>query len=321
MSTLFDQTGTMSEPSQLEEFAEILENSTAAVRLTVNWIGNQRKATDAQKMTAAETFDADAKYVSLSKKLMDTKEPAYRKLVEIRGKMEFLWRIMSIPYPEPGIRLMKRSKLSNFGDRMEAYSVELEQAVDEFDRRLPGIVEMQRKRLGDLFNEKDYPASIKGLCKVQWYPVSITAPEYLRTLDPALYQQTVERAKNTLRESIMLTEQAFAAELAKMLDHAVERLSGAEDGTPKVFRNTVITNITEFFDRFTDLNPGSSRQLIQIVADAKRIVENVDPDELRKNRNLRSTISTKLAPVSAMLDGFMDAKASRNLIDLPSLSI
>jgi hypothetical protein len=321
MSTLFDQAETQPEPSQLEEFAQLLESSTAAVRFSVNWIGNQRKATDAQKMTAAEAFDADSKYVSLSKKLLDNKDPTYRKLVEIRGKMEALWKGMTIPYPEPGIRLMKRSKLAVFGEKMDEYSIELDLAVDEFDRRLPNIIENQRRRLGDLFNEAEYPTSIKGLCKVQWYVMSITTPEYLKTLNPALYQQFVERAKNTLRESIMLTEQAFAVELSRMLDHAVERLSGAEDGTPKKFRNTVITNITDFFDRFTDLNPGSSQQLIQIVADAKRIVDNVDPDELRRNRNLRSTISTKLSPVSAALDGFMENRASRNLIDLPSLSL
>ena len=40
--------------------------------------------------------------------------------------------------------------------------------------------------------------------------------------------------------SVQLAEQAFIEELARLVDHLTERLSGAEDGKPKVFRDSAV---------------------------------------------------------------------------------
>ena len=47
-----------------------------------------------------------------------------------------------------------------------------------------------------------------------------------------------------------LAEETFTAELAKLVSHLTERLSGQDDGKPKVFRDSMIENLTEFFGRF-----------------------------------------------------------------------
>ena len=46
----------------------------------------------------------------------------------------------------------------------------------------------------------------------------------------------------------MLAEQAFVSEFAKLVSHLAERLSGS-DGERKVFRDSAVTNLTEFFER------------------------------------------------------------------------
>lgn len=319
-STFFDIREETQDAS-LGSFVDELEQTTAAMKFKTSWFGNQRKVTDAQKITAASTFNADAQYVSMSKKLLDNKDPAWKKLVKIRGSMEELWKRHTIPYPEPGIRLMKRDKIGNFDQQFFEYQQKLYSAEQEFDIRLPEIIEQQRQRLGRLFNREDYPDTIVGACKIECYPVSITAPDYLKSINPALYQQAVARIKASFEESLLMTEQAFAADLSQMIDHAVERLSGSEDGTPKIFRDSIINNLKDFFERFNDLNTGSSKELEKIVADAKRIVESTNPEDLRKSKNIREIICTKLAPVNAALDGFMVNRSSRNLIDLPSMSV
>jgi len=74
-----------------------------------------------------------------------------------------------------------------------------------------------------------------------------------------------------------LAEEAFTGELGKLVAHLTERLSGQVDGKPKIFRDSAIGNLSEFFDRFRQLNVRSNEQLDALVADAQRIVRGVDP--------------------------------------------
>jgi hypothetical protein len=48
-----------------------------------------------------------------------------------------------------------------------------------------------------------------------------------------------------------------------LVAHLTERLSGDEDGKPKVFRGSAVANLTEFFERLRHLNVGSNEQLIR----------------------------------------------------------
>ena len=88
-------------------------------------------------------------------------------------------------------------------------------------------------------------------------------------------------------------------ELAKLVSHLTERLSGQDDGKPKVFRDSMIENLTEFFGRFRQLNVRSNEQLDQLVADAQRIVRGVEPQALRdKNQGLRQQVATEMSRVA-----------------------
>jgi hypothetical protein len=57
-----------------------------------------------------------------------------------------------------------------------------------------------------------------------------------------------------------LAEQAFLEELSRLVEHLNERLSGQDDGKPKIFRDTAVTNLEEFFQRFRRLNIQHSLQ-------------------------------------------------------------
>ena len=54
-------------------------------------------------------------------------------------------------------------------------------------------------------------------------------------------------------------------ELSRLVGHLSERLAGAEDGRPKVFRDSAVGNLREFFERFKALNVGSSAELDRLV--------------------------------------------------------
>jgi hypothetical protein len=114
-----------------------------------------------------------------------------------------------------------------------------------------------------------------------------------------------------------LAEQAFTDELAKLISHLTERLSGQEDGKAKIFRDTAVENLTEYFERFRHLNVRSSEQLDELVAQAQRTIRGVRPQELRESANLRQHVATQLAAVEANLDGLMVDRPRRNILRRP----
>jgi hypothetical protein len=113
---------------------------------------------------------------------------------------------------------------------------------------------------------------------------------------------------------VQLAEQAFLEELSKLVDHLGERLNGNADGKQKVFRDTAVTNLTEFFERFRSLNVHSSEQLDELVQRAQRAMKGVAPQRLRDDGPLRQRLATQLSTVQSSLDGLMVDRPRRNIL-------
>jgi len=128
------------------------------------------------------------------------------------------------------------------------------------------------------------------------------------------YQQECQRVQQRFDEAVRLAEEAFTAELAKLVSHLTERLSGTEDIKPKIFRDSALENLTDFFQRFRDLNDRSSEQLDQLVSDAQRVIRAVDPQDLRDNQGLRQHVATEMSRVSSVLDGLLVDRPRRNIL-------
>jgi hypothetical protein len=289
----------------------------AAVRVSMQWFGTRKTLTREQKSEAADAFGAEGAFLSAGKKLVDTSHPAFKAVTAVRGKILSLWKAESLPFPEPGVRLIRQDRISDFNARMQELREELEVAVWRLDRHFTELKSGAQERLGRLFNPADYPESLRGLFDVAWDFPSVEPPPYLQQLNPALYEEECRRVQSRFDEAVKLAEEAFVAELAKLVSHLTERLSGTEDGKPKVFRDTVVQNLTEFFGRFRQLNVRSSAELDNLVADAQRVIRGVEPQELRDNQGLRQHVATEMSRVESVLDGLLVDRPRRNILRRP----
>jgi hypothetical protein len=289
----------------------------AAVRLSFVWFGTRKTLTPQQKAQAAETFGADNQFLSAGKKLLDTRHPAFQAVTAVRNRIVSYWRAMSLPYPESGIRLIRQDDIAPFTVQMTTLKTELDDAVAILDRHYSELKSLARQRLGDLFNSADYPSSLTDLCQVTWDFPSVEPPSYLRQLSPELYQQESERVAARFEEAVRMAEEAFMEELSRIVSHLTERLSGNDDGKPKVFRDSAVENLTEFFDRFRHLNIRSNDQLDELVVRAQQVVRGVRPQQLRDDQPLRQRVATQLSGVQSVLDGLLVDRPRRNILRRP----
>ncbi|QDV37535.1 hypothetical protein [Tautonia plasticadhaerens] len=295
--------------------AQNLRANMAAVRVSFTWMGTRKTLTPEQRAQAAQPFEAEGQYLSAGKKLLDTSHSAFKAVTAIRGKIASTWKSMSLPFPEPGVRLIRQDEVANFSFLMTDYRAELADAVANLDRHYSELKVAAAERLGRLFNPGDYPETLVGLFDVSWDFPSVEPPDYLRELNPALYEAERARVAARFDEAVQLAESAFLEEFGKLVSHLTERIGGVgEDGKPKVFRDSAIGNLGDFFDRFRNLNVRSNEQLDELVAQAQRAVRGIGAQDLRDSGDLRQRVATELNRVQSALDGLMVDRPRRRII-------
>lgn len=297
--------------------SERLRITMAAMRLSFTWFGVRKSLTAEQKAEAAEAFGAESDVLSAGKRLINTKHPKYKAVTAIRNRGVSLWKAVSLPFPESGIRLVKQDDIDSIDMQMRTLKEELGHAVRELDEHYWELKSAARDRLGRLYNESDYPVTLNGLFDMSWDWPSVEPPPYLRQLSPSLYREECQRVQARFDEAVRLAEEAFVEELSRLVSHLTERLSGSDDGRPKIFRDSAVENLTAFFQRFRELNIGSSDQLDDLVDQARSIVRGVLPQQLRDDGTLRQQIATQLSGVQSVLDGLLVDRPRRNILRRP----
>ncbi len=146
MSTLLDAPATRS----ITPPADRLRNVMAAVRVSFVWLGTRKTLTPEQKAQAADTFGAEGTSLSAGKKLLDSGHPAFRALTAVRTRLITFWKDISLPYPEPGIRLIRQSDIAAFNVQLTTLKAELEEAVWRLDEHYEELKSAARERLGRL---------------------------------------------------------------------------------------------------------------------------------------------------------------------------
>jgi len=290
-----------------------LRTSMAAARVSFTWLGVRKSLSSSQKDQAANHFGAESKFLSAGKKLIDTSHPAFKAVTNVRSQTIAYWKEASLPFPEPGIRLIRLDAIEAFNQKMALYQVQLEEAVRTLDQHYEELRNAARDRLGELFDPADYPATLVGMFAIEHDFPSVEPPQYLQHFSPEMYRQECQRVQSRFDEAVQLAEQAFMEELSRLVEHLTERLSGQDDGKPKVFRDSAIANLTEFFERFRSLNVRSNEQLDELVLSAQRIVQGIEPQQLRDNQWLRQSITTRMTAVQAGLDQLLVDRPRRNI--------
>lgn len=303
--------------------ASKLQTEYRAVRIGFTFWGVRKSLSDEQKSDAAETFNAKGQFLSASKKLIDTKHPAWRRLTKLRSQIRGYWTGVSLPYPEDGTRLIAEGNIEAFVEKMATFKAEMLDAANELQQAFDEMREAAKASLGSLFDANDYPTAIAGSFDVTYDFPNVEAPPYLMKLSPSLYEAEKQRVRAKFQEAVMLAEQAFITELGELVKHMVDRLTGeGKGGKPKVFKDSVIGNLKEFFGKFGEMNLGSNAELTEMVEQCKALVDGVTPDALRpedgelsvSQQVLRDCLAKNFGEVSKQLEGMMVDKPKRKIV-------
>lgn len=294
-------------------YARRLKDETCACRLSFSKLGTRKAMTREQRKKAAEPFGADHKALSASKKLIDTRDPAFRAVRQVLGRAKNHWKGMTTPYPEPGIRLIRKSAVEMFDALMKQCDRDLTEAVAKLQAKYPELKTRAAQSLAELFNEADYPSRIDSAFGLEWDFPSVDPPAYLKQLNPDLYEQECKKIEARFSMAVEQAEQAFITQFQVLVSHLAERLKGDVDGKPKVFRDSAVANLNAFFEQFRSLDIGSNSKLQELIGQAQIVVQGITADRLREDGDARASIQTALAQVEQSINELMVDRPQRGI--------
>jgi hypothetical protein len=300
-------------PLDADDPARRLRRVAAAVRVSLHWWGVHRALTPRQKEEFGAAAAADARLLTAGKKLIDTRHEAVRKLTAVKTRLTNYWRGLTLPYTEPGVRLIRQSDIEAFAHTMQGFRDELAAAAADLEAVYDEVKADARRRLGRLYNPADYPPEVRSLFAVEWDFPSVEPPDYLLRVNPEVYRQEQERVARRFEEAVELAERAFLDEFGRLVAHLTERLSGG-GCERRVFRDSAVTNLLDFFERFKRLNVRSNPELDRLVEQARRLVEGVTPRELRGDDDLRGRVAARMAAVRSELEALVVERPRRQVV-------
>lgn len=281
--------------------ADTLRAESAASRLSFEKFGVRRALTDAQKAEAADVFSTNPKALSASKRLFDTTNPRWRAVTCIFSQAKAIWRNHTLPFPEPGVRLLRKNNIPKLEEELAKLKAQLHDAVAALDEDYDTIRAQAREQLGQLFNEADYPGSLAGQFCMSWDYPAVEVPSYLAELSPELYERERQRVAAQFDEAVRLAEQAFTDEFAKLVENLGERLTPDEQGKPKMLRTSTVENLRDFFTKFESMSLRSNPGLDDLVTKAKNLMEGRSAQDLRDNDALRATMKAQMDALSSAI--------------------
>lgn len=298
-----------------EAGAELRANCLAS-KLHLKWLGVTRSLSAEQMASLVDGSEVDSKMIRGSKRLLENGHPTMKLLGNIRNRIISNWRALTLPFVEAGTRLIPRQLVSEFESRMTFLKNELASAVDELQQEWPKLKEAAAARLGTLYNPDDYPAdNLEELFSVSWSYPETSVPSYLMAIDAGVYRREAARVAEKFEQAVELAEQGFVEEFNKLVSHLTERLTDS-DGERKIFRDSSLESLREFFQRFRQMRLGgrAGEQLEELIAEAQGIVAGIIPQDLRDSSSLRQNVAQDLARVGRDLEGLMVTRPRRKII-------
>jgi hypothetical protein len=194
-----------------------------------------------------------------------------------------------------------------------SFAATRDRLVDAFIDAYPARVEDAKVRLRAAFCARDYPSPehLRRSFKMEWRYVAFSVPGSLQHISRELFHSEQEKAARQWQEALEEVRALLRTNMAELVHHLVDRLKPAIDGKPKVFKNTLVTNLTSFLETFDARNLTEDSELAEVVSNARGLLRGIDAQTLRSSEALRSSLAAGFSDLQGTLNNLVVAKPMR----------
>jgi hypothetical protein len=160
------------------------------------------------------------------------------------------------------------------------------------------------ERLRVLHNPTDYPAldMVNARFYFTWRYVAYGVPGQLKTISGRIWQEEREKAAQRFAEAQTEAQVLLRESMSELVNHMLERLEASENGKPKVFKKSTVTNLSDFLATFDFRNIANDSELKEEVDKARVLLTGVTAEEIRSTADLRTRLKAGMSKIAAKLD-------------------
>lgn len=288
---------------------ETIAQDTVVLQLTVRGVTFQRRLRSEDVVTDG----TDTNYIHVSKDIIERKE--IRELNRLTSKLRnwLEWRSVPCSMLREGMYLLPLGLVEDVDKELQNFQTQRMTVLDKFLERYDDLKETAKSRLGTHYSELDYPSpeQIRSAFVVQARYLSFNVPAALEKLNVELYEREKQRVAMEWEEASTEVRQALREAMSGLVDHMINRLSIDDDGKPKIFKASTIAQMNDFLDSFAARNLTSDAELQQLVGQAKELMRGADPEMLRRNRTVRSSVREGFERIQTKLDTMVTIKTRK----------
>lgn len=291
------------------EAAPSVAEQTVVLSLELGKVTNRRKL-----KSDTETVDTeiDRTMLHLSVDLFDA--PEQRKCQKFLTALKANIDNYTVPsFFRGGMYLVKL-------EAVEKVDLLIEKAIEDFKpivQAFADVVEQRRdesrSRLKGAFDVRHYPTREQVMAgyRIEKRWLTMSTPQSLKQISASFFEREKAKAEESIKTATEEITKLLAAEAKKLTGHLVERLTPGPDGKSKIFRDSAVSNISEFLATFNLRNIGGSDELNAQISQIRKLLDGVDPESLRTNDTLKESVTKGFSQVAAELDKLVVAKPTR----------
>lgn len=282
-----------------------LNKSSVLLLVRLSKIGNRRKVS-----SGMIEVDADKEAITVGKLLLDCKELAA--IGTLDGAIRNWIYLRSLPSGvlKEGVYRLPLALVDEVDRGLNNFSEQRLDLIDTFLAVYPAKAEEARVRLRALYDPRDYPPAeqIRGSFDFQWRYLSLDVPQNISSL---LIEEERKKAVQDLAAEMDEIRLALRTAFADLVSHASAALTTGQDGKPKVFRDSLVSNMEQFFRYFDARNLTGDDELADLVQRARDVMQGVTPGVLRSDMDLRHMVQRTMSEVKNEIDANVMLKPVR----------
>ena len=225
-------------------------------------------------------------------------------IVKFQARARFRHYQLTLPWNDHGARLLSTAALFNYQAEMSEFQTEFDRLVKIFLDKYDTLVAAAAFQLGTLFDRAEYPkrevVAKQFQFELRYDPLPVSG-DFRLDIEAEVQATLARQYEERMQAQLAAAQQDAWTRVYEALKRFQDRLTLNEDGTRKIFHETMISNAQDLCGVLTQLNVTADPALEKARAQLENLLSGVDAKELRKEEGAR--LQT-LHEVNKILDAF-----------------
>ena len=207
------------------------------------------------------------------------------------GNTRSLHTLATLAWEDNGARLITTAAYFDYTKMMSGVEQTFWKLVENLIAVYDNAIQEAQQHLGDLFNEADYPSINELQRKFAWSlsiaPIPQSGDFRLDIQNDAMEELKLQYEQN-LEAKINGSMNNMWTRLHDALEHMSERIDYGDHEHKKIFRDTLLTKMTDVLDMLDTFNVTNDPKMREMKAQLEDTLSGVTTDALREDGHLRA---------------------------------